>query len=290
MFYLLLVSIVWGFSFGLIKGTLSGLDSNFVSCARMAISLLVFLPFFRFSKVNKKTAYRLVGVGVIQYGVMYIAYIYAFKFLKSYEVALFTIFTPIFVTIVNDIWEKRVNLVFLTAALLSVAGAGVIYYKGAVANDILIGFILMQISNLGFAYGQVAYKRVLRDYPGVKDQQIFALPYLGAFLITALATGISTGGKLPAVSQAQVMALLYLGVVASGVCFFLWNLGARKVDVGTLAVFNDLKIPMAVIISLVFFNEKASLDSLLIGLGIMLAALFLARFWGRRRQKQLASA
>jgi len=42
MIYLLLVSIAWAFSFGLIKGNLAGVDSNFVSFARMAFSLLVF--------------------------------------------------------------------------------------------------------------------------------------------------------------------------------------------------------------------------------------------------------
>jgi len=50
MWLLLLVSIAWGFSFGLIKGNLTGIDSNFISFARMAFSLVVFLPFLKFKK------------------------------------------------------------------------------------------------------------------------------------------------------------------------------------------------------------------------------------------------
>jgi len=51
MIYLLLVSIAWAFSFGLIKGNLAGVDSNFVSFARMAFSLLVFLPFLKYKNL-----------------------------------------------------------------------------------------------------------------------------------------------------------------------------------------------------------------------------------------------
>jgi hypothetical protein len=42
MIWLLLVSLAWAFSFGLIKGNLTGVDSNFVAFARMALSLLSF--------------------------------------------------------------------------------------------------------------------------------------------------------------------------------------------------------------------------------------------------------
>ncbi|MDX9865812.1 MAG: hypothetical protein RBT34_13495, partial [Anaerolineaceae bacterium] len=44
MIYLLVVSLVWAFSFGLIKGNLVGLDAVFVAGMRLLISLLVFLP------------------------------------------------------------------------------------------------------------------------------------------------------------------------------------------------------------------------------------------------------
>ena len=45
MIYLLAASLLWSFSFGLIKGTLSELDPNLVSFIRISISLLIFLPF-----------------------------------------------------------------------------------------------------------------------------------------------------------------------------------------------------------------------------------------------------
>jgi drug/metabolite transporter (DMT)-like permease len=79
-----------------------------------------------------------------------------------------------------------------------------------------------------------------------------------------------------------------LGAIASGLSFFLWNVGARKVNAGTLAIFNDLKIPLAVVVSILFFGEQANWINLLVGGGIAVAALSLNE-WFIRRQKKTKS-
>ena len=47
MLLLLLASLVWAFSFGLIKDQLAGLDPTAVAVLRLLCALLVFLPFLR---------------------------------------------------------------------------------------------------------------------------------------------------------------------------------------------------------------------------------------------------
>lgn len=94
MLYLLSASIIWSFSFGLIKGNLTSLHPNLVSFFRIAISLLVFLPFIKVKNIPNRFKLKLVLIGGVQYGLMYITYIYSYKYLKGYEAALFTIFTP----------------------------------------------------------------------------------------------------------------------------------------------------------------------------------------------------
>jgi len=58
--------------------------------------------------------------------------------------------------------------------------------------------------------------------------------------------------------------------------------GARKVNTGTLAIFNDLKIPLAVAVSLIFFGEKANVWNLIFGGVLVIGALWLNE-WGARR-------
>jgi drug/metabolite transporter (DMT)-like permease len=282
MFYLLVVSIIWGFSFGLIKNGLAGVDANFLAAARLGIALLVFLPFLRLRGVSRKLAGQLLLVGAFQFGLMYVAYNYAFHFLKAYEVALFTIFTPIYVTLINDALQRRLNFLHLFTTLLAVAGAALV--KGGALSEIgaLTGFFIVQASNLCFAFGQVYYRRVMAAEPQVRDRAVFALPYLGGTLAAGLSAALFTPWHQLALSSTQFWMLLYLGAVASGISFFLWNLGARRVNTGTLAIFNDLKIPLAVAISLLFFGEQASLPNLVAGGTLVILALVLNEAGTRR--------
>ncbi len=292
MLYLLIVSLVWAFSFGLIKGALTGLDANFVAAARLVISLAVFLPLLRLRGVDGKLRWRLLLIGAVEYGLMYVAYTYAFQFLQAYEVALFTIFTPLYVTLINDTYSRRFHGIALAATVLAIAGTAIVKEGNLLRPDVITGFLVVQVSNLAFAFGQVDYKEVMKAHPELKDTRIFGLLYLGGAVAAGLPALITTPWQSMSLTGTQMLVLLYLGAIASGVCFFLWNVGARKVNPGTLAVFNDLKIPLAVTVSLVFFGEQASIPHLLLGGAVVLAALLLNE-WSVKRaagKRQAAAA
>jgi carboxylate/amino acid/amine transporter len=274
MIYLWLVSILWAFSFSMIKGVLTGVDSFFVAFARLFISLLVLLPFMRVKSVSKTMRWRLFFIGMLQYGVMYIAYIHSFRYLQAYEVAVFTIFTPLFVTAWDDIARRKFHQKHALVALLAVIGTAIVVWQNIGRNDFWWGFFLVQISNVAFAVGQVQYKRLMLPFPSVKDKDVFALLFAGGVAITLLSSLVFTPWRELSLSTPQWLTLFYLGAIASGLCFFLWNMGARKVDVGSLAVFNNLKIPLATTVSLLFFGEQTDWRTLLLGGMIVVAALF----------------
>jgi len=194
MVYLLVVSIIWAFSFGLIKNQLAGLDANFIAAARLLIAMLVFLPFLRVKGLTKKQTSQLLLIGAFQYGVMYIAYNYAFQYLKAYEVALFTIFTPIYVTLINDAIRRRMHWVSLLATVATVAGTAIVRQGGMIQSDILTGFLIVQISNLGFAFGQVYYRVIMAVLPVGKfdNLKVFGLLYLGGFITAGLSAAVFT--------------------------------------------------------------------------------------------------
>jgi len=273
---LLLVSLVWAFSFGLIKGRLGGLDSSFISVVRLGLALLVFLPFFRPRGLNWKLAFSLAAIGAVQFGLMYLAYNESYKHLPAHQVALFTLTTPILVTLFADALERTLRGRALLAASLAVVGAAVVAAKENLLGGSLTGFGLVQLANGAFAIGQVLYRRVRAKNQGINDRQVFALLYAGAFAVTLpLAVAQNNFGSL-ALTPGQIWTLFYLGVIASGVCFFAWNLGATRVSAGTLAAFNNAKVPLGVACSLLFFGESANLPRLLIGGTLLVAAIALA--------------
>ena len=275
MLYLFFVSLLWAFSFGLIKGGLTGLPSSSVAFVRLFIAFAVFVPFLRFRDLRPGDAAKLLLTGAVQYGLMYVTYIQAFQHLQAYEVALFTVFTPIYVTIINDLFVKRLCPTSMSAVILAVAGGIIIKYQELGSSELLRGFLLMQGANLCFAFGQIFYRRTMANLPNKPtDLQVFGLLYLGAALTAALAT-LGSDWSTFEITLKQAGILLYLGIVASGLGFFLWNIGARRVSAGALAVFNNLKIPLGILVSVLVFGETTDWVRLLIGGALMALALFL---------------
>jgi drug/metabolite transporter (DMT)-like permease len=273
--YLIVVSLLWAFSFGLTKGLTSNLDGTFVAAARLGLALLVFIPFLRFKGINARLGGMLVALGAVQFGLMYLAYNESFRHLQAHEVALFTLTTPVFVTLIADAFDRQFRARALAAALLAVLGTVVVVFQGQALRPTLLGLGLVQLSNLAFAAGQVGYKRLRAKRPELRDRDVFGLLYLGAFAVT-LATCLMRGAIPSTLAGPQLLVLAYLGVLASGVGFFLWNIGATRVGTGALAVMNNAKIPLAVACSLVFFGEYADLSRLAISLVLLTTAVWFA--------------
>ncbi|MCB1198915.1 MAG: EamA family transporter, partial [Deltaproteobacteria bacterium] len=234
MIYLWIASLIWAFSFGLIKGELTGLPSSYVAMVRMALALLAFVPFFRPTDLKDKQTLQLFAIGMIQFGLMYILYIHAYKYLAAHEVALFTITTPFFVTLLHDLLEKKLNQFSLWMVLVCITGSAIIKYTEMARMDFWLGFAILQLANLCFAFGQVVYKRMFAN-KHVDQKEAFVPMYFGALCITVLATWAQVDLATVSPTARQWWVLLYLGLLPSGLCFFLWNKGAVVVRAGSLA-------------------------------------------------------
>ncbi|MES2694636.1 MAG: EamA family transporter [Verrucomicrobiota bacterium] len=277
MLCLVLVSLVWAFSFGLTKGNLVGLDSAFISAARLSLALLVFLPFLRLRGLSVATGFKLTAIGAVQFGLMYLALNESYRYLQAYEVVLFTITTPILVTLFADALDRTFRWRALAAAVLAVLGAAFIAYRSAELKLTLTGVVLVQLSNAAFALGQVAYRRLRQRETALRDRDVFGLLYLGASVLTLAVMFTRVDITTLSLTTKQLWTLLYLGVLASGLCFFLWNVGATQVGSGTLAVMNNAKAPLGVACSLLFFGETAPLLPLIASLCVFGLAVWLAR-------------
>lgn len=287
MIYLLLVSLIWAFSFGLIKTNLTTVHPIVVTGLRLFIASLVFLPFLKLRKIQKKTAIALFIIGGIEFGLMYIFYNFSFQYLKAFEVALFTIFTPLYVTVVSNIVERKWNNPYILTSIMAIIGTAIIVHTGFTRPGMVLGFIFVQLSNLCFAIGQVYYRRTMRNFDNISDAEIFAIPYLGGFAAALIASIFFVRWNEIQITNTQWLNLLYLGALASGIGFFLWNYGARRTNIGALAIFNNLKIPLSITVSLLFFHEKTDIPGLLLGGTIVIASLVINQvIEGKRKTVQ----
>ncbi|MBL9193917.1 MAG: EamA family transporter [Opitutaceae bacterium] len=277
MLLLLFVSFIWAFSFGLIKGRLAGLDPVAIAAVRLAIAGLVFAPWILRTRSAGTLRWKLAAIGAVQFGIMYIAYLGAFAHLQAYEVALFTIFTPLYLTLIDALLERRWQGRHLLAAALAVVGAGVVLWRQSAGSAVVTGFLLVQVSNLCFAAGQLAYRRLRPSFPeGLTDQKAFGWLCLGGCLTTVLASVPFASWSEFHPTGIQWVVLIYLGGVSSGLGFYLWTLGSVQVNAGTLAAFNNAKVPLGVACSLLFFRESAHVPRLVISLLLLGLAIWIA--------------
>ncbi|OTQ49372.1 carboxylate/amino acid/amine transporter [Gilliamella apis] len=275
MYYLIFVTIVWSFSFSFIAVYLSGqVDTWFAVVMRVLLAFITFIPFLRVKNVSVKQMLLLMGVGACQLGIMYFFYYNSFQYISVPEVLLFTISTPIYVTIIYDLLQgHRLRLNYLLTAIIAVIGAAIIRYDH-ISRDFIIGFLLIQGANIVFALGQVGYKRIMELYP-LPQHQAFAWVYFGAIVVASIGWLLfGNADKLPT-TQLQWGIIIWLGVVASGLCYFLWNLGATKVDSGTLAIMNNLVIPAGILVNVVIWHQSIDWGRFTIGSAVIVFALIL---------------
>ncbi|WP_035053774.1 carboxylate/amino acid/amine transporter [Andreprevotia chitinilytica] len=280
--YLAFITVVWALSFSLIGNYLAGhVDSDFAVLARVALAGLVFLPLTRLRGIAPQRIVGTMTAGALQFGITYLLLYRSFAFLTVPEVLLFTIFTPIYITLIDDAFNRRFTPSAFAAALLAVVGSLVIRYDNLSAHY-LTGFLMLQLANLTFAAGQIGYKYLLRRYPtDLPARASFGWFFAGALLV-ALPSYLIFGNpaKLPA-TDVQWAVLAFLGLISSALGFFWWNKGATLVDAGTLGAMNNMHIPVGIALNLLIWNRHADIPRLLIGGAIIATAVWLNRRWRR---------
>jgi len=280
--YLLAVIVLWAFSFSLIGEYLAGrVDSDFAVLARVAVAALVFLPFTLWRGLPRRLLAGFWLAGALQFGVTYLCLYRSFQVLTVPEVLLFTVLTPIYVTLLDDALARRFSPWALVAALVAVGGGVVIRFE-RLEGEYLIGFLLLQLANLTFAAGQVLCRQLLMRYPTEQPlHRFFGHFFLGA-LVLVVPSFLLFGNpdRLPSTAL-QWGILLWMGLFATALGLFWWVKGSVKVDAGTLAVMNELHVPAGLVVNLLIWNRDADLPRLAMGGAIILASLWLNRL-GRR--------
>lgn len=283
--YLLIVTVLWAFSFSLIGQYLAGqVDSDFAVLVRVVIAAAVFIPLTRWRGLPVRLLAGFWVAGALQFGVTYLCLYRSFTVLTVPEVLLFTVLTPIYVTLIDDSLARRFNPWALVAALVAVGGGIIIRFE-KIEGEYLTGFLLLQLANATFAAGQVLCRQLLARYP--TDQPLYR--FFGHFFLGALLLTIPSfllfgdAGRLPQTSM-QWGVLVYMGLFATALGMYWWVKGSTLVDAGTLAIMNELHVPAGLIVNVLIWNRDANLVTLAAGGSVILFSLWVNRL-GRKLGK-----
>lgn len=288
MWYMLAVTLLWGSSFSLTGHLLAGqVDGFFAVFLRTLIGALVFIPFMAWRTLPGRLVAGLWLCGALQFGITYALAYESFSLLTVPEMLLFTTLTPLYIGLINNIIDKTFNPFTLLAAAFAVSGGMVIHYHGLTGN-FWRGFWILQLANATFAAGQVICRRLLlARHPGLPMTQLFGHFFLGAVLVTGpLFFLFGNTAHLPQ-NSLQWTVLLYLGLVATALGSFWLAKGSTQVSVTALAIFNELHVPIGLIINLLFWGSEIPMLRLVAGcsfIAVAVAINYLGAAWQRRHR------
>ena len=285
MLILTFVTVLWAFSFSLIGVYLAAdVDPYIAVFIRMLLATALLLPFLRVRNLSAMYALKLASIGAVQIGVMYILLYHAFLFLSVPEVLLFTIFTPLYITLLDEMFVNRspIPALWWVAAALSVVGAAVIRYAQP-SGDFWFGFLLIQAANLTFAAGQVAYKRFAKNNPRQQFHE-YALFFIGALVVSGVGSVLFADWSRQPTTTTHWAVLLWLGLGASGVGYLLWSMASKRVNIAQLATMNNLLIPGGILVNVVVWGNSLAWPQFISGAVIITIAILLAGKTQRNRK------
>ena len=278
MGYLLCVTLIQAFSFSLIGEYLAGhVDSYFAVLVRVVLAGLVFIPLTRWRQVEPGFMRGMLLIGALQFGITYVCLYLSFRVLTVPEVLLFTILTPLHVTLIEDALNRRFNPWALVAAVVAVGGAAVIRFD-SISPDFFKGFLLLQLGNFTYAAGQVMYRHLVARYPSdLPHYRRFGYFYLGALAVVLPAFLLFGKSDFWPDAPLQWGVLVFLGLVSTALGLYWWNKGACMVSGATLAVMNNVHVPVGLFFSLLIWNQHEPLGRLFLGALVIMLAVWISR-------------
>ena len=273
MYYLFITTILWSFSFSLI-GNFIAVEMNSWTLAflRSLVACIFFTPWINF-KIPFDYVIKMIIIGALQIGIMYLLYLNSFNYASVQKILLFTITTPFYVFVISQLFKGEFKLTSISIIIISIIGGFIIRMTSFDIAD-LKALLLVQAANICFASGQVFYRRLKRyNKNNVNINTDFAFFFIGATFITLLGLIASPYNYSNPKTIEQWLLILWLGGGASGVGYYLWNYGSTKVKVETLATMNNLVIPLGLFVDIIFFAGNHDFQTLIIGTLIIISSI-----------------
>jgi drug/metabolite transporter (DMT)-like permease len=288
MIDLIFAVLIWGLSFALAKKALNEFSPFELVTIRLALGSLTAFGISRFwtkTKSSNRSPMTPLILGFFEFGGTYLLYTWSLSYLPSGVVGTLTLMTPVFTMLIGRAFGiNNLNKYSLLATILSLFGALLcfpftrIFGGFEMSPQSALGLGLIIGSNLLFAIGNVLISKWERQK---RWDQSLTSKGLGYGCIFALMATFARGSTAPInVSDWRVWILpFYLGVIATGLGFFLWNRGVQKVSAFPASLIGNFKGPLAVLWGILLLNEKFD-SKFLLGLVLLFCSAGMVRLKG----------
>ena len=276
--FLIILSLVWGSSFILMKKALISLNPVQVGALRILITatFLFLIGFKRVFKINKTQWYYLFLNGVIGSFIPVFLFAFAVKHIDSSIASILNSLTPlntlIFGSLVFGFAYRRKQLL---GVLIGLVGTVILILKGAEINPSqnYSYSILVLIATICYAFNLNIIKKHLQDL----DALSIAVGNFTILMIPALIilyfTGIFSTFELNETTTLSLVYITILAVVGTGLAKILYN-HLIKISTPVYSSSVTYLIPIVAILWGILDGEKISAVQILAG-GIIIFGVYL---------------
>lgn len=290
-FALLLVALIWGVNFPLVKHALAFVAPLTFNAFRFSISVaFLALMLYRERRTEKRPVkkrqlrwMRLVGLGLLGH--------FAYQVFFILGLDLTTAGLCAFLISTSPIWTATVATMLGSDRLLPRAWAGLgIAFAGAsvlifgrtgldLGDATLLGNSVSFLAAVAWGSFTAISRRYLDEQTPISLAfwtMLAALPFLWAVALPE--PDPFAGMDKPVVW----LILAYSGILSTGVAYIFWNVGIRRVGPAHTAVFANLVPVVAFAIGVVWLGESGTIFELAGALSILVGLYVMRRARGRR--------
>lgn len=278
---LLFVMTLWGSTFVVTKSAIAELPPLTLAFARVAIGALVLLPFawlrHRRSAETALPWRALAILGFVGVALYYVLFNLSMKYTSATQGALVQSCIPAMTALIAVLWfGERASRTRIVGIALSISGVLIVFsgapeqsgqadHAGA-AGTALLGNLLMFATVIAWGLYTSLAKRVAAFDPVVTTACITGI---GALLLLPAALFELAGSGLPQLSINGWLSVLYLGVLASGAAYMLYNDALRHMDASEVGVYTNLIPVVGVITGLVVLHDPLTIRAVAGGIVVM---------------------
>lgn len=256
-FGLLMITVIWGGAFVVVKNTTSAVPTNYIIGIRFGIAALLMLILF-FNKIKKVDRHS-VKYGAILAAILYISYLFQTIGVKyttagnnAFLTAIYVVMVPFLYWMIKKVKPDAYNII---SAVICIVGIGLLSLKAGFTVN--IGDILSLISGLTFGM-HIVFTGILTEKT---DPILLSFTQFSFTAVFALTAAIFTEQFPAKLETGTVVSLLYIGIFSTMIALMLQTVCQKHVPPSRASLIMSMESLFGTVFGIVFLSEKLTLKT-----------------------------
>lgn len=288
---LLLVTIVWGVNFSVVKSALEHLPPLGFNALRFPLAGLALFLMLRargpLALPDRSDVPKIVALGLLGNVAYQLLFIHGVDATFAGNASLLLSTTPAWVIVLATLrgqerpgWPAWLGVAATVAGMVAVVLGG--QRKVALGGSTLTGDLLCAAGAVAWAVYTVESKELIRRY-GALRLTAWTL-WIGGFVLVLLGVPSLTGVDLPALPAIVWAEVGFAGVFAIGLAYLLWYRGVAEIGSTRTAIYSNVVPIVALVVAWLWLGEVPT-GLQLLGAAIVIGGMTLSRLGrpGERR-------